>query len=212
MSIQFLWRNRQKAAVLSKHWWKLWAKRILNLPSLIATELRVFRLTACGCRIGELTTISASSISGRKQLLSIGSGTAIGRIQIELHAEVTIGDRAVINDGVTILTASHLTNDASWRRITAAVVIEDYAWVAVGATILPGVRIGRGAVIGAHTVVSRDVAPYSIAVGNPARITSKRRPEELCYLPTASIAAYEAWLGGGSNNNIAQAVNRKPYT
>jgi len=66
-----------------------------------------------------------------------------------LHDEVRIGSHVCINDGVVILTASHDVNDPHWRAVTKPVVIDDYAWIATGATILPGVRIGRGAVVGA---------------------------------------------------------------
>ncbi|HOA81763.1 MAG TPA: DapH/DapD/GlmU-related protein, partial [Defluviitaleaceae bacterium] len=51
------------------------------------------------------------------------------------------------------------------------IVIEDDAWIGAGAIILPGVRIGRGAVIGAGAVVTRDIPEYSIAVGVPAKPT-----------------------------------------
>lgn len=50
------------------------------------------------------------------------------------------------------------------------VVIESDAWIGEGACIMPGVRIGRGAVIGANAVVTRDVAPHSIVAGTPARL------------------------------------------
>lgn len=58
------------------------------------------------------------------------------------------------------------------------VVIGNDVWIGYGATILSGVKIGDGAVIGAHCVVACDVAPYSIVVGNPARVVKKRFGEE----------------------------------
>jgi maltose O-acetyltransferase len=51
------------------------------------------------------------------------------------------------------------------------IVVEDGAWIALGALILPGVRIGRGAIVGAGSVVSEDVPPNVLVVGNPARAT-----------------------------------------
>ncbi len=206
MSIRYLWVNRKKAASFSNQWWKLWAKRALNLPGLLALLARLQRLSIAGCKIGKLTTVSASEISGNKSLLTIGSGTAIGRVHIALHAPVMIGDHVVLNDGAIILTATHFTDDPNWSTRTAPVIIEDYAWVAMGAMILPGVRIGRGAVVGARAVVAKDLPPYCIAVGNPAQIMTKRRPTELRYLPTASVAAYEAWLGR-STENFPQSGN-----
>ena len=49
------------------------------------------------------------------------------------------------------------------------VIIEDDVWIGFNATILKGVRIGRGAIVGANTVITKDVPPYTIMVGNPAR-------------------------------------------
>ena len=53
------------------------------------------------------------------------------------------------------------------------IVLEDNVWLGGNVVILPGVRIGEGAVIGAGAVVTRDIAPFSIAVGNPARVIRK---------------------------------------
>jgi len=54
------------------------------------------------------------------------------------------------------------------------VIIEDYAWVGMGAIILPGVRIGKGAVVGACSIVNKDVPPYAVVLGMPARVVKKR--------------------------------------
>lgn len=69
---------------------------------------------------------------------------------------------------------AHCTEDAGSR---GAVVVEDEAWIGYGATILSGVRIGKGAVVGARAVVTGDVPPYSIVAGNPARVVRRRLPE-----------------------------------
>lgn len=58
------------------------------------------------------------------------------------------------------------------------IVIGNDVWIGLRATILPGVTIGDGAIIGAHTVVSRDVRPYAIVAGNPARETRRRFDDE----------------------------------
>lgn len=54
------------------------------------------------------------------------------------------------------------------------VVVEDDVWIGAGAIILSGVRVGKGAVVGAGAVVAKDIPPYSIAVGNPARVVKSR--------------------------------------
>ena len=74
-----------------------------------------------------------------------------------------------------------------WEKSTPALcdlplkgdtVVENDVWIGQNVTILPGVHIGSGAIIGANSVVSKDVPPYCIAAGNPARIVRKRFDEE----------------------------------
>lgn len=85
---------------------------------------------------------------------------------------LSIGDRVSIAPRVTIVTSSHPNNSLirSFAPLAAGpVVIEADAWIGAGAIVLPGVRIGRGAVIGAQSVVAADVPPLHVAAGQPAR-------------------------------------------
>lgn len=77
----------------------------------------------------------------------------------------------------TIIHA-HCREDAQSR---GSICVEDEVWIGYGATILSGVRIGKGAVIGAKAVVTKDIPPYAIAVGNPAKVVRTRIPEQ--YIP-----------------------------
>lgn len=92
---------------------------------------------------------------------------------------VTIGDRVSIAPNVTLVASSH-PNASRIRPVAPVrrgpVVIEDDAWIGVGAVILPGVRIGRGAVVGALALVTRDVEPLQVVAGQPAREVA-RLPE-----------------------------------
>ncbi len=141
-----------------------------------------------------LTVISAE-LNGPRKNLAIGRDCAIGEAFFALHATLTIGSNVSINSGVRILTATHNLNDSEWRMTRKPIKIGDYAWIATGAIILPGVHIGKGAVVGAGAVVGRDVEPYSIVAGNPARPTGKQRARNLDYTPAGFIAPFEAWLG-----------------
>lgn len=71
---------------------------------------------------------------------------------------------------------AHCKEDA---RSRGAIYVEDEVWIGYGATILSGVRIGKGAVIGAKSVVTKDIPPYAIAVGNPAKVVRMRIPSEV---------------------------------
>lgn len=85
---------------------------------------------------------------------------------------VTIGDNLMIAPHVLISTATHPT-DALERRVTeyaTAITIGNDVWIGGNATILPGVNIGDNVVIGAGSVVTRDIPSNSVAVGNPCRV------------------------------------------
>ena len=87
--------------------------------------------------------------------------------------EVHIGDHVMIGPVVQIYTAAHLLEAEAriqgWE-VTKPIVIEDNVWLGGGAILLPGVKIGRNAVVGAGAVVTRSVPPNTVVTGNPARV------------------------------------------
>jgi acetyltransferase-like isoleucine patch superfamily enzyme len=111
--------------------------------------------------------------------LSVGERCHLGRdFFLDLADSVHIGDRVTLSMRVTILT--HLdVGDSSWAErgyppSKAPVVIEDDVYIGAGATILPGVRIGRGALVGAAALVRRDVPAGARVAGVPARSIGTR--------------------------------------
>jgi len=89
--------------------------------------------------------------------------------------KLIIGDNVDIAQEVVIWTLGHDAHDDHHGSVGAPVTIEDYAWIGHRAIILPGVRIGRGAVVGAGAVVAKDVPPMAIVGGVPAEIIGQRR-------------------------------------
>jgi acetyltransferase-like isoleucine patch superfamily enzyme len=115
-----------------------------------------------------------------KSELRIGDETWIGQ-QCFMHAAggLTIGARVGIAPGVKILTSQHQEVGRETPVLfspiaTAPVVVEDDADIGLGAILLPGVTVGRGAVVGAGAVVTRDVPAYAVVAGSPARILRHR--------------------------------------
>lgn len=84
---------------------------------------------------------------------------------------ITLGEHVLVGPKVNIITINH-DSDPENRSATYGrpVVIEDKVWIGINATILPGVRVGYGAIIGANSVVTKDVPPMTVVAGNPARI------------------------------------------
>lgn len=146
-----------------------------------------------GADIHANAAVSPMTANGRLSKLSIGKGSFIGRVTLHLHEPISIGEHVVVNDDVTIFTASHDVNSPEFRQTSAAVRIDDYAWIATGAMLLPGVIIGKGAIVGAGAVVTKNVEPYQVVAGNPAKVVRQERSKDLRYNPVMFLAAYEAW-------------------
>ncbi|WP_028374511.1 acyltransferase [Leeuwenhoekiella sp. MAR_2009_132] len=194
--LSFLWKHRSKFSLTSINFYKAWAKRFLTLPALLKRNWRSFKLRQKGASISPTAEIGVIKASGNKKNLSIGANSSIGRVEFALHTKIVVGNNVCINDGVIILTASHNLNDPLWRHKTGDILIKDYAWIATNSILLPGVTIGKGAVVGAGAVVSKSVGDYHIVTGNPAQPISKYRIEDLKYNPCEFLAANQAWLVG----------------
>ncbi len=117
--------------------------------------------------------------------ISIGEGTIVD-FSCELHAwgPIRIGRSVIISPQCVILTGSHELQAEQYGNVIKPVVVDDHAWIAYRSIILPGVRIGHAAVVGAGSVVTRDVEPWSIVAGNPARHIRWRPERELDYTPS----------------------------
>lgn len=196
--VQDYWRKREKPTLLSKSWIIGWGKRLLLLRPLISAARRLQRLQRKGAMVGELAYISPAKFNGSPANLVIGSRSFVGRAEVQLHGGVKIGKNVCINDGVCIYSASHDIRNPSWPQTAAPVVIEDFAWIASNAILLPGVTVGVGAVVGAGSVVSRDVPSGAVATGNPAIIRNSVRCENFSYSPESSLAVRRAWIGSAA--------------
>lgn len=114
---------------------------------------------------------------------------------INAFLDVSIGEGCLFADDVHVTDFDHRTDrlDVPIKDqgiVTSPVRIGPDVWVGRGATIVRGVDIGRGAVIGAHAVVTRDVPPFAVAVGAPARVVRSRLPEGID--PWRAAAALDA--------------------
>jgi acetyltransferase-like isoleucine patch superfamily enzyme len=151
------------------------------LPEHGGNATRTMLLRRLGLSIGAGTVLGGSvRITGPgdvRRSLSIGELCSIGgHLYIDLSAPVRIGKNVGIGLGATLITGDHDIG-ASDRRLGPLrgrpITIEDGAWLAARVTVLPGVRIGRGAVVGAGSVVTRDVEDDTLVAGVPAK-TKKR--------------------------------------
>jgi acetyltransferase-like isoleucine patch superfamily enzyme len=189
------WNKRERNFDSVGFWARAWAKRLVGLPTLIRTECLMWNIRRRGGLIGRFTFLSPLRLNGSAENLQIGSFCFVGRTFLNLQDRILIGSHVCINDGAVLFTASHDVRDALWAQVASPINIGDYVWIASNAIILPGVTIGRGAVIGAGAVVAKDVPAGAIATGNPATIREGIRSEPLNYSPEAFLATRRAWLG-----------------
>lgn len=99
------------------------------------------------------------------------------RSEIHCGSQIILGNRVGISWDVLIMGSDYHTPGLG-DAVPQPIIIEDNVWISARATILKGVRIGRGAVIGACAVVTKDVPPFSVVVGNPGRVVRTLTPED----------------------------------
>ena len=135
-------------------------------------------------RLGRESMIDYQTYFRYPWKINIGKGVWINRgcefygSMLAGNSTVTIGDHCALGPRVRILTATHNYGYLSLPDEAASVNIGNFVWIGAGATILPGVTIGNGAVVAAASVVTRDVAPFSIVAGNPARFLKMRELDD----------------------------------
>jgi maltose O-acetyltransferase len=100
--------------------------------------------------------------------IEIGHNSIIGNDAfLDGRSGLKIGNNVALAAGVWIYTLQHDKNDSLFRSIGKKVCIEDYCWIGARVTILPGVTVGKGAVIATGAVVTKNVKPYEIIGGVP---------------------------------------------
>lgn len=109
------------------------------------------------------------------QNISVGAGSIIGMwATLDGREGITIGNNVNFSSEVALWTLQHDYNSPNFATSGGPIVIGDRAWISFRATILPGVTIGEGAVVAANSVVTKDVAPYTVVGGIPAKKIGQR--------------------------------------
>jgi acetyltransferase-like isoleucine patch superfamily enzyme len=128
----------------------------------------------------------------RRDGVRIGANTRINRdCTLDVREGLEVGDNVSISAESLILTTADRVDGGRSREERKPIVIEDHVWVGMRAVIMPGVRLGRGSVIGAGAVVMRDVPEMSIVFGNPARPVGTRPEGATDYVLDAKFPLFE---------------------
>lgn len=170
------------------------ANRLFNY--VLDLELLIVRLTGlipihsfrgliyllAGVKIGSGSRLHMGTQFFYPAGVRIGRGTVIGQNAfLDGRAKLTIGDHVDIASDVMIYNSEHNIHSEDFAPIHSPVVIGDYVFIGPRAIILPGVKIGKGAIVAAGAVVTKDVADYAVVGGVPAQVIGERKIKELHY-------------------------------
>ncbi|MBR6962388.1 MAG: glycosyltransferase [Prevotella sp.] len=153
---------------------------VLNdiLPHVPFWTIRRMVLKMLRIRIGKKSFIMKMNYIMSPHHLSIGNYTHINRgCTIDARGNITIGNNVSISHNVMLMTGGHNHKTQNFQSIYMPINIEDFAWIGVGSIILQGVTIGRGAVVAAGAIVTKDVEPFTVVGGIPAKEIGKRTKE-----------------------------------
>lgn len=193
------------AVFLEELWFALfaWMPTVLGTAVRLVAWRPLFRLLGGVCgkvRFGQSLTLQGAGhmrladgvrlgkgchLYARTGELVMGENAALN-INVVVDADggtVRIGAHATVGPGTVIRAANHRFDRLDTPIMFQGheygeVVIDDDVWIAANCTVVPGVHIGRGAVVGAGAVVTKDVEPYTVVAGVPARFIRRRGPAE----------------------------------
>jgi maltose O-acetyltransferase len=159
------------------------SKVAYNIGRLHGLKLRIFLYRKIGMKIGKNCVVRRGVYLGSPNELDLGDGSFIGRANLYCTGGVKIGKNVNVSDGAVMITAKHDVNSPAFEALYEPITVNDWAWIATNAIVLAGVTIGEGAVVAAGAVVTKDVLPYSIVGGNPAKVIGERKKQAFTYVP-----------------------------
>lgn len=160
--------------------WRIIINRVLCYCVYVIGQIRVLFWGFLLKKIGKRVDIMNGVIIMSPQKVEIGHDVLLNEFtRIGGQNGVKIGDFVQLSYNVTLVSQNHAYNDFSrpiktQGYVGGPIIIEDDVWVGTNAVIMPGVTIGKGAIIGANAVVTKNVKPYTIVGGVPAKYIKHR--------------------------------------
>jgi maltose O-acetyltransferase len=154
------------------------------IPFIPSRHLRYFFLKVVGVKIGKNLSMYSTVEIRCPSKLNIKDDCSIGKyVLLDARKGLIINKRVTISSHALIWTLHHDYNSNDFHDTGDPVEIGEYAWVCSRVIILPGVKIGKAAVVAAGAVVTKDVEPYTIVGGIPAKVIGMRKKIEFQYVP-----------------------------
>lgn len=167
-----LGRKHQMIRLLWNITWSLCASW---MPRSIGSGWKRFLLRTFGAKMGKNSHVYSSAKIYYPSNLVMGNNTCLASdVDCYNVAPIILEDNVTVSQGAYLCTASHDIEDSMHQLITAPIVLKDQAWIGARAFIGMGVTIGQGSVVGATASVYKDVEPWTVVGGNPAKFIKKR--------------------------------------
>lgn len=135
---------------------------------------RIFLLKCFGASIGKHCHIYASAYIPSPRKLWMGTHSTLGP-EVKLHfGKTIIGNKVTVSQRTYLCSATHETTSINIPFVAGEIIIKDFVWIAAEAFIMTNTVIGEGAIVGARAAVFKDVEPWTVVGGNPAKFIKKR--------------------------------------
>ncbi|MGA8532100.1 MAG: putative colanic acid biosynthesis acetyltransferase [Acidobacteriaceae bacterium] len=165
---------RGRPAWFVQLWWIVQAT-LFRMSPQVFYGWRRFLLRLFGAKVGRGVIVRPTAQITYPWKLTIGDHCWIGDYTtLYTLGEIHIGDNAVVSQHCYLAAATHDYTQPTFDMVARTIIIEPEAWLATRVFVAPGVTIGRGAVVGACSVVLKDLPPLMICAGNPARALRPR--------------------------------------
>lgn len=165
----------RKHQVIRLLWGIVWTFCARWLPRSMGGGWKRLLLRAFGAKMGRNSNVYSSAKVYYPANLVMGDNTCLANdVDCYNVAPVILRDNVTVSQGAYLCTASHDITDSAHPLVTKPIVIEDQAWVGARAFVGMGVTVGQGAVVGATASVYKDVEPWTVVGGNPAKFIKKR--------------------------------------
>ena len=160
---------------LKRLWWTMcWAILCRWTPNNLH-KWRIFVLRCFGASIGQNNFIYPTCKIWAPWLLTTADVVTIGPgVEVYNPGGIELGHHAILSQDAFMCGATHNYNDFNFAYVKKKIVVEPHVWICARAVVLPGVRCGAGAVLGAAAVASKNLESWTVYAGNPAVMIKKR--------------------------------------
>lgn len=168
-------RLGRKHQIIRLLWGIVWAVGAKWLPRSVGSGWKRFLLRLFGAKIASTAIVYSSAKVYYPANLEMGEYACIASdVDCYNVAPIRLGKFSTVSQGAFLCTASHNITSPNHELITSPITIGDQAWVGAGAFVGMGVTVNNGAVVGARSAVFKDVEPWTVVGGNPAKFIKNR--------------------------------------